>query len=62
MIISDHIMEEEKDSKMYMDMAEEFESEGHPGAAAILRDMAHEEMIHAKHLKEIEKILARNLA
>lgn len=59
-MISDHIIEEEKDAKMYLDMAEEFENEGHPGEAAILRDIAHEEMIHYKHLKNIEKNLAQN--
>lgn len=57
MIIHDHVLEEEKDAEMYMEMADEFEKEGHPGEAAILRDIAHEEMIHAKHLKNLEKNL-----
>lgn len=53
MILGPHIEDEEKDYTMYMEMAEEFEAEGHPGEAAILRDIAGEEKIHAHYLKEI---------
>ena len=45
--------EEMRDSMMYQDLAEEFDQEGHHGEAAILRDIAHEEMMHSKHLKDI---------
>lgn len=37
----------------YASMAKMADSEGHHGKAAMLRDMAHEEFCHAKHLKEM---------
>ena len=44
--------EEMSDNEKYLNAATEME-EKHPEYAAILRDVAHEEKIHASHIKMI---------
>ena len=48
--IKQHLEDENKDVISYMELAEEASDSGY---AQILKDIAYEESIHAKHLKDI---------